>query len=110
MSMIIDSIRLQGLQDRRRKLTEEDKDVVKHKYETGLYSYNSLAKEYKVSKSLIAMTVNPERNRKVKERIKNHWKDYQQSAKEHTEAIKKTRSYKQDLYKKGLLNKKEELL
>ena len=56
------------------------------------------------------MTVNPERNRKVKERFKNHWKDYQQSAKEHTEAIKKTRSYKQDLYKKGLLNKKEELL
>ena len=36
------------------------------------------------------MTVNPERNRKVKERFKNHWKDYQQSTKEHTESYKST--------------------
>ena len=36
--------------DRRRKLNDEHKDEIKHKYGTGLYSLNGLAKEYNVSK------------------------------------------------------------
>ena len=89
-----------GQFDRRRKLTEEQKEEIRHKYSTGFYSHRSLAKEYKVDKSTITIIVNPERKRKVQQRNKEHWKDYVDREKL-TEAVKKTRKYKYELYKEG---------
>ena len=96
-----EKIKLRGLQDRRRKLEDYQYDEIKHKYATGLYSQRALAKEYNVSRSLIRIIVNPERAEAVKQRIKEHWRDYQTFGAEHNAVIRKTRVYKQELYIKG---------
>lgn len=70
------TIRLQGMQDRRRRLTDKDKDDIRRLYAEGKHSMMSLARIYNVSKSLILITVNPERARRVKERVREHWSDY----------------------------------
>lgn len=96
-----EKLKLAGLQDRRRKLEDYQYDEIKHKYETGLYSQRALAKEYGVSRSLICVIVNPERAAAVKQRIKEHWRDYQTFGEEHNAVMRNTRSYKQELYVKG---------
>jgi hypothetical protein len=46
--------------------------------------------------------VNPERAKKVKERVKQHWKEYF-DRENLTVATKNTRDYKKELHKKGEL-------
>lgn len=94
-------IKLPPEYDRRRKLTDEQKEIIKHKYSTGLYSLNNLAKEYKVSKKTILLIVNSESKRKNDERIKEHWRDYQPSKNERNKIINEHRKYKYMLYKEG---------
>ena len=96
-----EKIKLPQEYDRRRKLLDEQKEVIKHKYSTGLYSLNNLAKEYKVSKKTILLIVNPESKRKNDERIKEHWRDYQSTNKERNKTMNEYRRYKQQLYKDG---------
>lgn len=45
-------IKLKGLQDRRKKLTDEQREEIKSLYGTGCYSLNGLAKRFEVSKKL----------------------------------------------------------
>lgn len=80
--------------DRRRKLSDEQKDEIKHKYSTGSYSLNGLAKEYNVSKKTVLLIVNPESKRKNDERIKEHWKDYVPTKEERNATMRKHRAYK----------------
>lgn len=94
-------------QDRRVKLTTEQKDIIRQEYKTGMYSLNSLARKYNVSKKTILLIVNPSSKAKNDERIKNHWRDYY-NTEEHSKAIKDTRRYKQDLYLKGELKENGE--
>lgn len=98
-----EKIKLSEAQDRRRKLTEDTKEIIRNQYATGMYSLNSLAKEYGVSKKLILITVNPESNRKSEAYIREHWKDYTRTKLERRTAAKNTRRYKQELYLKGEL-------
>ncbi len=85
--------------DRRRKLNDEQKEEIKHKYASGLYSYNQLAKEYGVSKKLILITVNPESKRKNDERIKEHWCDYRPNKEEWNAIMREHRAYKHKVLK-----------
>lgn len=101
MPYISEKIRLPEQYDRRRKLTEIQKQEIKTKYETGFYSLNSLAKEYSVSKKTILLIVNPKSKEKNDKRIKDHWRDYVKSKEERNEVIKEHRHYKQSLYIKG---------
>ena len=96
-----EKIKLPQEYDRRRKLTDEQKDEIKHKYSTGLYSLNNLATEYKVSKKTILLIVNPKSKRKNDERIKDHWKDYQPTTEERNKIMNEHRQYKQKLHKDG---------
>ena len=96
-----EKIKLPQEYDRRRKLTDEQKDEIKHKYSTGLYSLNNLATEYKVSKKTILLIVNPESKRKNDERIKDHWKDYQPTTEERNKIMNEHRQYKQKLHTDG---------
>ena len=96
-----EKIKLPQEYDRRRKLTDEQKDEIKHKYSTGLYSLNNLATEYKVSKKTILLIVNPESKRKNDERIKDHWKNYQPTTEERNKIMNEHRRYKQKLHKDG---------
>ena len=95
-------IKLTELQDRRRKLTDEQKAQIIRLRDEGL-SLMKLAKEFEVSKKLILLIVNPESKAKNDKYIKDNWREFQQTKEERNEAIKKTRRYKQELFLKGEL-------
>lgn len=98
-----EKIKLKGLQDRRRRLTDEQRNEIKKLYETDLYSLNDLAKRFCVSKKTILLIVNSDSAERAKQYRKEHWKDWQRTGEEHNKAIANTRKYKQSLYKKGEL-------
>lgn len=98
-----EKIRLSETQDIRRRLTTKQQEQIKILYETGLYSWNQLAKMFGCSKSRIGQLVNPERDAKVKARIKEHWMDYQQTGEKWNETQREHRAYKHKLYLKGEL-------
>ena len=99
-----EKIKLSETQDRRRKLTTEQQEEIRKLYETGLYSWNQLAGMFKCSKSRIGQIVNPERAKKVRERGKEHWRDYQQKGEEWNRVQREHRRYKYELYLEGKLN------
>lgn len=96
-------------QDRRRKLTDSQKDLIRQEYKTGHHSLNSLARKYNVSKKTILLIVNPESKAKNDERIKNHWRDYY-NTEEHNKAMRDTRKYKYSLYTKGELKESNRVM
>lgn len=98
-----EKIKLSGLQDRRKRLTDEQREEIKMLYGTGHYSLNDLAKRFVVSKKTILLIVNSDSAERAKQYRKEHWKEWQRTGKEHNEAIKNTRRYKQELYKDGKL-------
>ena len=98
-----EKIRLKGLQDRRKRLTDEQRESIKELYGTGFYSLNDLAKKFNVSKKTVLLIVNKDSAEKAKQYRKENWKQWQQTGKEHNEAIKNTRRYKQNLYNDGKL-------
>lgn len=98
-----EKIRLSPSQDRRRKLTDEQKQQIKELYATGLYSQRALAKEFNVNRSTIAIIVNPERAKAVSERRKEHASDYKYDKKTWAKVKREHRHYKQSLYLKGEL-------
>lgn len=98
-----EKIKLKGLQDRRKKLTDEQRKEIRELYGTGCYSLNGLAKRFEVSKKTVLLIVNDESAEKAKQYRKEHWKDWQRKGEEHNVAIKNTRRYKQKLYKEGKL-------
>lgn len=97
------TIKLVGMQDRRRRLTEEEKDQIRELYAQGQHSQRSLARLYHVSRSLIAILVNPERAKKVRERARAHWKEYHEKhgKARHAALMRSWRSYKYALYKQN---------
>lgn len=102
-----EKIKLKGLQDRRKRLTDEQREEIKKLYGTGHYSLNDLAKRFVVSKKTILLIVNSDSAEKAKQYRKEHWKEWQRTGEEHNEAIKKTRKYKQSLMLKGELKEEE---
>lgn len=98
-----DKIRLSETQDRRQKLTQEQREEIRKLYSSGEYSQRSLASLYGVSRSLIQILVNPERAERVSQRIKEHWKDYQVTPEERKIIQRKVRAYKRKLYLAGEL-------
>lgn len=102
-----EKIKLKGLQDRRKRLTDEQREEIKKLYETGAYSLNGLAKMFEVSKKTILLIVNNDSAERAKQYRKDHWKEWQRHGAEHNEAIKNTRKYKYELYKEGKLKDEE---
>ena len=102
-----EKIRLSPSQDRRRKLTDEQKQQIKELYATGLYSQRALAREFNVNRSTIAIIVNPERAKAVSERRKEHANDYKYDKETWAKVKREHRHYKQSLYLKGELKEEE---
>lgn len=98
-----EKIRLNDKQDRRKKLTCEERKKIRKLYSTGDYSLNGLAKMYDVSKKTILLIVNDESAEKAKQYRKEHWAEWKRIGEERNAAMRKTRSYKQSLYLKGEL-------
>ena len=97
-----EKIKLPPEYDRRRKLTDEQKDEIIHKYGMGGYSLNQLGREYGVSKKTILLIVNPESKRKNDQRIEDHWKDYEPTKAERAAIRREHRQYKQTVFKDKL--------
>lgn len=98
-----EKIKLNETQDRRKKLTIEQREQIKGLYGTGLYSLNDLAKKFIVSKKTILLIVNPDSADKAKQYRKKHWKDWQRKGEEWNKIQREHRKYKQELYKDGKL-------
>lgn len=96
-----EKLKLPPTKDRRRKLTDEQKEEIRAIYATGVCGTRPLAKQFGVSKSTIQIIVNPDRAAAVKQRIKEHWRDYRPSKEEWAKTMKEHRHYKQDLFLKG---------
>lgn len=98
-----DKIKIEGtMLDRRRKLTDDDKYKIIDLYKTTGISIHSLAKNFNVSRRTIQLLLFPDRQERVRQRIKDHWKDYV-DRKQLTECVRNLRKYKQDLYKQGII-------
>lgn len=98
-----EKIKLNELQDRRKRLTDKQREEIKELYGTGFYSLNDLAKKFNVSKKSVLLIVNKDSAEKAKQYRKDHWKEWQRKGEEHNKAIQNTRRYKQTLYKNGEL-------
>lgn len=98
-----EKIKLKELQDRRKRLSDSQREEIKALYGTGHYSLNDLAKRFSVSKKTVLLIVNEESAAKAKQYRKDHWKEWQRKGEEHNKAIQNTRKYKQSLMLKGEL-------
>ena len=94
--------KIPSILDRRRKLSQEDRATIRRLYKKGL-SIRGISRIYKkVCRRSIQFVLFPERLKTVN--YPGHWKKYYQR-KKHAEAMKKHRTYKQTLAKKGSLKK-----
>ena len=98
-----EKIKLNDLQDRRKRLTVEQKKEIKDLYGTGCYSLNDLAKMFNVSKKTILLIVNKNSAEKAKQYRKEHWKEWERKGEERNKAVRNYRKYKYELYKSGEL-------
>ena len=103
-----EKIKLSREQDRRKKLTDEQREEVRNKYSTGLYSQRTLAKEYNVSRRLISFVLDEEKQKRNAELFKIRKSDgrYKPTKEEWAKTVKEHRRYKQGLYLKGELKEK----
>ena len=100
-----EKIKLSKEQDRRIKLTDNQRDEIRHKYSTGLYSQRQLAREYNVSRRLITFIIDPKKSERNKELCKKRRADgrYKPTKKEWAATMKEHRLYKEKLYRAGEL-------
>ena len=98
-----EKIRLNEHQDRRKKLTKEQKAEIEEMYSTGNFSLNKLARMYEVSKKTILLIVNKESADNAKRYRKENWKNWQRTTEERNAIVKEHRKYKQKLYLDGKL-------
>lgn len=102
-----EKIKLSETYDKRIKLTEEQKVEIYRKYhfenEDNLYSWNSLAKQYHVSKKTIGLIVNSNFRKTQYERNKEYSKEHRPDKKTRAKYMREHRRYKEKLFKSGLI-------
>jgi DNA invertase Pin-like site-specific DNA recombinase len=70
-----------GLQDRRRKLKDEQRaEILKIRQETGA-GYRTIAKQFNVSRSLVRIICDPAAAARVSARMAEHWREYKMTKK-----------------------------
>lgn len=98
-----EKIKLPKKYDRRIRLSDEQREEIRDKYASGLYSQRSLASEYQVSRRLISFILDPEKYSKCREQFKERRKDgrYKPDKESWNKAMKEHRAYKQELFVSG---------
>lgn len=71
-----EKLKLPPNKDRRRKLTDEQKEEIKRIYAEGKRGTRPLAKQFGVSRSTIQVVVNPEIKQRHHDYRSEHWRDY----------------------------------
>ena len=105
-----EKIKLLRSQDRRIKLTDEQRKEIRQKYSTGLHSQRALAKEYGVSRRLITFVIDDSKYQKCKEQFKERKADgrYKPDKETWAKTMREHRQYKQRLYLDGELTESED--
>lgn len=105
-----EKIKLSREQDRRVKLSDEQREEIKKKFELGIYSQRALAREYNVSRRLISFILFPDKAELAKEQLKERKADgrYKPSKEQWAATVREHRRYKQELYKAGKLTENQE--
>lgn len=98
-----EKIKLKNLQDRRRKLTDEDIAKIKEMYVPNVFGAQRIANMFGVSKRTIQMIVSHQVKETVKQYRKEHWREFQRKGEDWNKVIREHRRYKQALYLKGEL-------
>lgn len=97
-----EKLKIAGTQyDRRKKLSDDQKQYIRWLREEEQLSYNQLAQMFGVSKRLVIFICKPETQEKCRERFKQLKKDgrYKPTKEEWADTMKEHRRYKQNLYK-----------
>lgn len=90
--------------DKRIKLTNENKQEIRKMYETGMYSQRQLASMFNVSRRSIQFAINPDNYRRNLDLLIERRKDGRYYDKEkHTEYVREYRKRKKKLYEEGEL-------
>ena len=105
-----EKIKLPKEHDRRIKLTDEQREEIRQKYSTGLYSQRALAREYGVSRRLISFVLDDAKYQKCKKQFKERKADgrYKPDRETWAKTMREYRHYKQRLYLDGELTESEE--
>lgn len=99
-----EKLKIKKENDKRIKLTEEDKEEIRKIYATGTISQRQLASLYNVSRRTIQFAINPDKYLINLEQFKERQKDGRYYNKEkHTEYMRDYRKHKAELYKGGEL-------
>ena len=101
-----DKMKIKPEHDRRIKLNDQQREAIREKYATGMYTQRNLAEEYGVSRRLISFVLDPDKLKKNAEQLKKRKADGRyKPTKEKWAAIQREhRQYKHQLYLKGELN------
>lgn len=104
-----EKIKLAPSQDRRRKLTDEQKREIKRIYESGVCGQRPLAKQFGVSRRTIQFIVDEGKKQRCAEQFKQRRKDgrYKPTKEEWATTVREHRRYKQKLYLNGELQEEE---
>ena len=96
--------------DRRRKLSDNQKKLMVDMYKSGEYSQRKLAIEFGVSRRLVQFIVDPDKQRlNYERRLENGGSKQYYDKDKHTDAIREHRRYKKELNKQNKLKDKYEL-
>ena len=100
-----EKIKLSREQDRRIKLTDEQREEIREKYATGCYSQRGLAIEYHVSRRLISFILDDEKAKRAAEPLKIRKADGRDkpSKEKWAETMREHRKYKHNLMLNGQL-------
>lgn len=94
MSKFLDSLRVPKFKDKRRKLSDEDKEKIKKSYIKGVYGCQRIAKEWGISKRMVQFIVDSAKREKAQELYKKRRVDGRYYEKEkHTEAMRRHRKH-----------------
>ena len=91
--------------DRRKKLTDDQREYIRWLREEEQLSYNALARRFGVSKRTIIFVCNPESYEKARDHSKRRHREgrYKPTKEEWAETMREHRRYKEKLHKEGLI-------
>lgn len=101
MPYVSEKMKLPPEYDRRRRLTDEQRQEIIQKYSTGEYSLRQLGREYNVDKGTIGLIVNPDQKQRYSQYNKDNWRRHQTYGEERNAIMREYRAYKHQLYKQG---------
>ena len=101
-----EKIKIEGTDhDRRKKLSDADREAIREEYATGTTSQRKLAAKYGVSRRLITFVLDPKKKERDLEcREQRGGSKHYYDREKNREYMKEHRRYKQKLYKQGEIN------